>query len=123
MQSTSTSPQQITFEDRQPWLAPVYLCGAMFLAYVARQSLFSIFPILRSQLSFSEVQLGLTGTVFLWTYALANPFTGYLGDRFSKKKLIIASVILWSGCTGRKPRKTQDNNSSFVHSFYGMSVI
>jgi len=86
-------------QDWRSWLLPFYLCGAMFLAYMARQSLFSIFPILRKQLFFSEVQLGLTGTVFLWTYALANPITGYLGDRFSKKNLIVAGIILWSGCT------------------------
>ena len=52
-------------KDWAPWWVVVYLWFAFFLAYVARQSIFSIFPILRSQLHFSEVQLGLTGTVFL----------------------------------------------------------
>jgi MFS family permease len=85
--------------DWQAWLLVVHLWGAFFLAYVARQSIFSIFPVLRNQLHFTEVQLGLTGTVFLWTYALANPVAGYLGDRFSKKKLVISSVMLWSLCT------------------------
>ncbi len=85
--------------DWQAWLLVLHLWGAFFLAYVARQSIFSIFPVLRSQLHFTEVQLGLTGTVFLWTYALANPVAGYLGDRFSKKKLVISSVVLWSLCT------------------------
>jgi MFS family permease len=82
--------------DWKAWFLVLHLGGAFFLAYVARQSIFSIFPILRSQLQFTEVQLGLTGTVFLWTYALANPFAGYLGDSFSKKKLVVSSVILWS---------------------------
>ena len=86
-------------KDWAPWWVVVYLWFAFFFAYVARQSIFSIFPILRSQLHFTEVQLGLTGTVFLWIYSLGNPIGGYLGDRFSKKKLVVLSVIVWSVCT------------------------
>lgn len=95
----SKSLQGLRSLDWQAWFLVLHLAGAFFLAYVARQSIFSIFPILRSQLQFTEVQLGLTGTVFLWTYALANPVAGYLGDRFSKKMLVVSSVILWSLCT------------------------
>jgi len=95
----SNSLSRLRSLDLQAWFLVLHLGGAFFLAYVARQSIFSIFPILRSQLQFTEVQLGLTGTVFLWTYGLANPVAGYLGDCFSKKKLIVSSVILWSLCT------------------------
>ncbi len=85
--------------DWKPWRVVVCLWGAFFLAYVSRQSVFSIFPILRSQLSFTELELGLTGTVFLWAYALGNPVAGYLCDRFAKRKLLVASVVVWSLCT------------------------
>ena len=83
----------------KPWNVVFWLWGAFFIAYVTRQSIFSIFPILRKELGFTEVQLGLTGTVFLWAYALGNPFGGWLSDRVSKKHLIVSSVLLWSVCT------------------------
>jgi MFS family permease len=83
----------------QRWTIVLYLWGAFFLAYIGRQSMFSIFPVLRRELGFTEVQLGLTGTVFLWVYALANPLGGRLSDRWSKKVLVIAAILSWSVCT------------------------
>ena len=85
--------------DWQAWKIVLWLWGAFFIAYVTRQSIFSIFPVLRVALGFTEVQLGLTGTVFLWAYAVGNPIGGYLSDRVSRRKLIVASVLLWSFCT------------------------
>ncbi|MEW5978989.1 MAG: MFS transporter [Acidobacteriota bacterium] len=83
----------------KPWTLIAKLWVAFCLAYVARQAIFSIFPVLRNELGFSEVQLGLTGTVFLWTYAVANIVAGYAADRVSASRLIVASVICWSVCT------------------------
>jgi len=90
--------QQTQSRSQNAWQIVLWLWGAFFIAYVTRQSIFSIFPILRESLGFTEVQLGLTGTVFLWTYALGNPLGGYLSDRVSKKRLIISSILLWSLC-------------------------
>ena len=86
-------------ERREAWVPVLYLWGAFFLAYVGRQAIFSTFPLLRRQLGFTEVELGLTSTVFLWTYALANPVAGRLSDLFSKKRLIVLSVALTGLCT------------------------
>jgi MFS family permease len=77
----------------------LYLWGAFFLAYIGRQSIFSIFPVLRRELGFTEVQLGLTGTVFLWVYALGNPLGGRLSDRWSKKALVLTGILSWNVCT------------------------
>ncbi|MEW5979489.1 MAG: MFS transporter [Acidobacteriota bacterium] len=85
-------------QDWQAWKTVLWLWGAFFIAYITRQSIFSIFPVLRESLGFTEVQLGLTGTVFLWAYACGNPIGGYLSDRISKKKLIVTSILLWSLC-------------------------
>lgn len=85
-------------EDWKAWRIVLWLWGAFFIAYITRQSIFSIFPILREALRFTEVQLGLTGTVFLWAYAVGNPIGGYLSDRISKRKLVVSSVLLWSFC-------------------------
>lgn len=71
-------------------------CGAYFLNYCDRQAVFSMFPALKADLQMSDRQLGLTGTIFLWIYALGCPIAGQLGDRFSKRKLVVTSLIIWS---------------------------
>src|SRR5262245_23629698 len=38
-------------------------------------------------------------TAFLWTYAAFSPFTGYFGDRMSRRRVILWSVCAWSVVT------------------------
>ena len=72
---------------------------AYFLNFSDRQAVYSIFPVLKSELKFSDTQLGLIGAVFMWVYAICSPIAGQIGDRFSKRALIILSILLWSGLT------------------------
>ena len=66
------------------------------LAYVGRQCIFSIFPVLQTQLDFTNAQLGLTGSIFLWIYSFGSPFGGLVGDRFPYASVAQWSVVLWS---------------------------
>jgi MFS family permease len=84
---------------RRAWLLVGFLGVALFLDNIDRHAIFSIFPVLRSKLRFTDVELGLTGSVFLWVYALCSPIAGQIGDRFSKKRLVALSLLLWSGAT------------------------
>jgi len=84
---------------RRAWLLVAFLGVALFLNNCDRHTVFSLFPVLRSELKFSDVQLGLTGSIFLWVYALCNPISGQIGDRYSKRKLVAWSLFLWSGVT------------------------
>ena len=88
-QSWQTVPPQALFLLAFMW-------GAYFLNYCDRQAVFSMFPALKADLQMSDRQLGLTGTIFLWIYALGCPIAGQLGDRFSKRKLVVTSLIIWS---------------------------
>lgn len=72
------------------------LWGCFCLAYIARQSLYSIFPVLRSELGFTEQQLGLTTTVFTWVYGIANAAGGKIGDLVPRNRLIVLSLAGWS---------------------------
>src|SRR5262249_52506318 len=76
-----------------------FMAIALFLNNSDRHTVFALFPILKSELKFTDTQLGLTGSLFLWVYALCNPISGQIGDRFSKRKLVVLSLILWSGVT------------------------
>jgi len=95
---TSTTPYDSAFE-RKAWLLVGFTWIAYCLNYSDRQVIFSIFPILKSELKFTDAQLGLTGSVFLWVYGLCSPIAGQIGDRFSKRWLVAMSLLLWSGVT------------------------
>ncbi|MFM8292576.1 MAG: MFS transporter [Planctomycetia bacterium] len=82
-----------------PWRIVAVAWLGMVLNYVDRQVAFSIFPVLRSDLGFSESQLGLVGLVFIWTYSLLNPFAGRLADVWRREHLLAVSMALWSLAT------------------------
>lgn len=72
------------------------LWACFCLAYMARQSLYSTFPLLRQELGFTEAQLGLTTTVFSWVYGIAGAIGGKLADLVSRKRVILCSLAGWS---------------------------
>lgn len=84
--------------------APINRAGALvafmwfayFLNYCDRQAVFSMFPSLKADLKMSDAQLGYVGAMFLWVYAFGCPISGYLGDRFSKRLLVVLSLVVWS---------------------------
>lgn len=73
-----------------------FMWGAYFLNYCDRQAVFAMFPVLRADLSMSDVELGLTGSVFLWVYGCCCPIAGQLADRMSKRLLVVGSLAIWS---------------------------
>jgi len=81
------------------WAAVGLLWFAFAINYLDRQMIFSMFPLLRRDFHFSEAQLGLVGTVFLWVYSLCMPLSGRLADLVRRDRIIVASVILWSLAT------------------------
>ncbi|MBS1829044.1 MAG: MFS transporter [Acidobacteria bacterium] len=72
---------------------------ALALNYIDRQMVFSIFPALKRELAFTDVQLGLIGSVFAWVYSLGMPVAGRLADRFRRDRMIVLSLVLWSLAT------------------------
>lgn len=91
--------RQATRNPLSPWLVVALLWIAFLINYVDRQALFSIYPVLKRDLRLTDPELGLAGTVFIWTYSLCMPFTGRLADVFRRDRIIIASIILWSLAT------------------------
>ena len=81
------------------WATVALLWVAFALNYIDRQIIFSIFPALRSELGFTDAQLGLAGSAFGWIYAISMPLGGMLADRWSRSRMIVASLALWSVAT------------------------
>lgn len=67
--------------------------------YIDRQVLYSVFPLLQTDLHLSDGQLGLLASVFMGVYMCYAPLMGYLADRFKRPRLIAFSALLWSGAT------------------------
>jgi predicted MFS family arabinose efflux permease len=84
---------------RYAWVVVAILWVIWLLNYLDRQVIFSVFPPIQSELHLSNVELGLLGTSFLWVYALFSPFSGFLADRYGRKRLIAISLFVWSGAT------------------------
>ena len=84
------------FRTAWPWLLLALLWVVALLNYLDRQVIFSIFPVLQTELHASSVELGLTSTVFLFTYAAFSPFAGYLADVFGRSRMIVISLAVWS---------------------------
>ncbi len=84
---------------RYAWSIVGFLWLTLLLNYVDRQVVFSIFPLLQSEIGFSGAQLGLVGSFFIWTYCLCQVPAGWLADLLPKQHLVLASLILWSAAT------------------------
>ena len=69
------------------------------LNYVDRQVLFSIFPLLQTDLNLTDLQLGTLASAFMLVYMCYAPIMGFLADRLCRPKLIAFSALLWSGAT------------------------
>ena len=68
--------------------------------YIDRQMLAAVVPKIEAEFHKSKGELGLLLSMFLISYTVAAPIFGWLGDRYSRWKLIAVGVILWSLASG-----------------------
>lgn len=85
---------------RYKWAVVGMLWFICFFNYADRQAISAIFPLLERDFGFDKQQLGLIGAAFTWVYALSAPFAGPVGDRYSRKVVILAGLYAWSAITG-----------------------
>lgn len=85
--------------SRSAWILVGLLWVVAVLNYLDRQVIFSVFPLLEKDLKLSSVELGLLSTVFLWVYGVTSPIAGFLADRFGRRRIILASLLIWSVVT------------------------
>jgi MFS family permease len=77
------------------WCVIAMLWFVCFLNYADRQAVFVLFPLLRVQFHLSDMQLALLGSSFMWMYAVFGPIAGWLGDRLSRRGLILGGLFFW----------------------------
>jgi MFS family permease len=102
---TPALPAPIAFPEVPPpgrptptyrWGVVAMLWFVCFFNYADRQSMYAIFPKLKEEFGFNELELGLIGSAFMWVYAFGAPFAGFLGDRLRRKDLILGGCVFWS---------------------------
>lgn len=69
------------------------------LSFVDRFILPGELSLIQEEFHTTQQQMGALTTALFLVYMLAAPLTGWLGDRFSRKPLIVSSVLFWSLAT------------------------
>jgi MFS transporter, Spinster family, sphingosine-1-phosphate transporter len=95
--------QAVTGKSGLTRKAAAYGLGLMtllnFVNYIDRYVLPAVAPRIKEALSLSDTQLGFLGSAFLFSYFIASPVFGWLGDRLSRTRLMAAGVAIWSLAT------------------------
>ncbi|MBZ4190891.1 MFS transporter [Niabella beijingensis] len=84
---------------RGAWLTVLLLFVVGFLNYLDRIMLTTMRGSIVEAIPMTDAQFGLLTSVFLWVYGLLSPYAGYLADRFSRSRVIIVSLFIWSAVT------------------------
>lgn len=84
---------------KQAWWTVCLFWTIYFLNQADRQVIFSVMPLVKSELGLDDALLGLFGSVFFWIYGILVPVAGVLGDSWSRKRIIIAALLVWSAAT------------------------
>lgn len=83
-----------------PALATLILLIALnLLNYIDRYILPGELSLIQNEFHATREQMGALTTAMFFVYMLAAPLTGWLGDRYRRKPLIIAGAVLWSLAT------------------------
>ena len=75
------------------------LFGVNLLNYLDRQAVYAVFPQIKAELALSDAMLGVLASAFMGVYMSAAPVLGYLGDRWSRRRLSAWGVACWSAAT------------------------
>lgn len=81
------------------WVVVALLSFVGTLNYLDRTTITTMRDSITAAIPMNNAQFGLLTSVFLWVYGISSPFVGFLADRFSKSKVIILSLIVWSVAT------------------------
>ena len=79
--------------------ALVLLTALNFVNYIDRYLIFPVAGMVQKEFGVSDSQLGSLTLWFFVTYMIAAPLTGWMGDRYKRKPLIVGGAIFFSVVT------------------------
>lgn len=65
--------------------------------FLDRLSIAAVLTAIKETFDFSSSQAGLLSTCFLVGYMLTAPVFGYLGDKYSRKWILVGGILFWCG--------------------------
>lgn len=89
------------------------LIGLNLLNYIDRYILPGEVSLIQKEFHSTDQQMGLLTTALFIVYMISAPLTGWLGDHFERKPLIIGGALLWSLAT---------LGTAWVHSYWALFV-
>lgn len=84
---------------RAAWTIVGLLWGVALINYLDRQLVVTMPGPIKADLGLGDEKFGLLSSVFLWIYGICSPIAGYLADRLGKRRVILASLVIWSAAT------------------------
>ena len=103
------------------WLVVALLCVVGCLNYLDRIMITTMRGSIVEAIPMTDAQFGLLTAVFLWIYGLLSPFAGFLADRFSRSRVIIGSLFVWSAVTWLTAHATTYNELLATRALMGIS--
>ena len=115
-------PQQATKPSKAQTaaLALFLLTCLNLFNFIDRYVLPGVQPLIQKEFHVNDAQMGLLTSAFFFTYMIAAPFTGWLGDRFPRRPLIVAGTLLWSIATLFTATVHDYNMLLFRHAIVGI---
>lgn len=118
MRSNSITKNEL---PAKAWLFVGLLSVVGCLNYLDRTMITTMRSSIVQDLPMTEAQFGLLTSVFLWVYGLLSPVAGYLADRFSRSKVIIISLFVWSLVTWATGQAKSFEQLLLARAFMGIS--
>ena len=92
--SEATKPHEGTI--RGSTVALVLLTAMNFVNYLDRYILPAVQEQVKGEFHLTDEHIGRLTFFFFVAYVCASPITGWLGDRFPRKRLVLGGLIAWS---------------------------
>lgn len=98
-QILQTDVEVVSTKRKFRWSVVIWLLIGGIINYLDRTNLSIAAPAMIKDLHLSNMNIGLMGTVFSWTYAVMQLPSGWLIDRFGAKTMYSIAILWWSIAT------------------------
>jgi MFS transporter, Spinster family, sphingosine-1-phosphate transporter len=94
---SATKPKLPTASVAGATTALVLLTALNFVNYIDRYILPGVQEQIKHEFNLSDAHIGNLTLWFMLAYMATSPITGWLGDRFPRKPMIVIAALFWSG--------------------------